>query len=64
MIDSLNAEKAKDIIEEIDPRIIIPMHYLMDNSEVQLGTLQDFLRKMGKTEIEAVDNFTKFNDAR
>ncbi len=54
---SLNAEQAKEIIEEIDPRIIIPMHYQMNGEEPKKGTLQDFLKKMGKTEIEAQDTY-------
>lgn len=51
--NSLDASKAKEIIEEIDPRIIIPMHYQLNGNNLELGTLQDFLRKMGKPEIEA-----------
>lgn len=55
--NSLNAEQAKEIIEEIDPRIIIPMHYLSEEQDTALGTLQDFLRKMGKNEVEAQNIF-------
>lgn len=55
--DSINAEQAKEIIEEIDPRIIIPMNYQNNGDEAQKGTLQEFLKKMGNTEIQAIDSY-------
>lgn len=55
--NSLTAEEAKEVIEEIDPRIIIPMHYLMEDQDTELKPVQDFLRKMGKGEIEAQNIF-------
>ncbi len=54
----INAEKAKEIIEEVDPRIIIPMQYKNENNLDQQDTLQDFLKKMGMTEIEPTDTYT------
>lgn len=56
--NSINAEQAKDIIEEIDPRIIIPMHYQNNGDEAQKGTLQEFLKKMGNTEIQSIDSYS------
>lgn len=55
--NALDAEKAKTVVDEIDPRIVIPMHYKMDESDLPLGTLNDFLRKMGKSGIEPKDVF-------
>jgi len=53
--NTITAEEAKEIIEEIDPRIIIPMHYQINDEKLKKGTLQDFLKKMGQIETEAKD---------
>ena len=55
--DCLSAEQAKEIIEEIDPRIIIPMQYKSEENLEQQNTLGDFLKKMGQIESEPREVF-------
>lgn len=43
----LDAEKAHEVIEQIDPRLVIPMYYEMPGSKIQLGSLDDFLKQVG-----------------
>lgn len=54
--NSLNAEQAKKIVEEIDPRIIVPMHYQADGADTALEPVDKFLREMGKSNIEPQDS--------
>lgn len=56
--NSLNAEQAKKIIEDIDPRIIIPMHYQGEEIDAELDSVDKFLREMGKSNIEPQDSFS------
>jgi len=48
---SLEPKKAKELIEQIEPRIIIPMCYNTEGSKLGLGELDAFLSVMG-TKIE------------
>jgi len=49
---TLNAVKAAEIINLLDPHIIIPMHYMTDNSLITLDPLNKFLNEMGISQIE------------
>ena len=49
---SLNASKAAEIISLLEPSIVIPMHYGIDNSLMELDSLSKFLKEMGLTSIE------------
>lgn len=44
---SLEPKKAKELIEQIEPRIIIPMCYHTEGSKLKLGDLEAFLTVMG-----------------
>jgi L-ascorbate metabolism protein UlaG (beta-lactamase superfamily) len=44
---TINASEAEDIIKEIDPKIIIPMHYKVPGLEMELDGPQKFLKEMG-----------------
>jgi L-ascorbate metabolism protein UlaG (beta-lactamase superfamily) len=48
----LNASKAAEVISLFDPNIIIPMHYEMPGSKLNLALLGKFMKEMGLTEIE------------
>lgn len=54
---TVDAKKAKEIIEQIEPRIIIPMAYHTNGSKLGLDTLDNFLSAMGSKGIEPVDSF-------
>lgn len=50
--DVLTANQAKQIIEEIEPRIVIPMYYAIPGLKENLASLQDFLKEYGAANSE------------
>ena len=54
-IDSSDAQK---IIGQIEPKIVIPMHYDLPNLKFKLGSVSKFLKSMGKNSIEPQDKLT------
>ena len=44
---SLNAVKAAEIVNLIDPNIVIPMHFTTETSRIDLELLNKFLNEMG-----------------
>ena len=54
-IDSSGAQK---IISQIEPKIIIPMHYALPKLKIKLDEVSKFLKTMGKNSIVAQDKFT------
>lgn len=53
---SLNAAKAAEVISLLEPSIVIPMHYGMSDSLIQLDPLSKFLKEMGLTAIETEES--------
>lgn len=47
--NTLNAEEAITVINQIEPKIIIPMHYQLPQSKQKLDSLDKFLKTFGKT---------------
>ncbi len=56
--ESIDTKKAKEVIEQIEPRIVIPMTYCVDDDQCGLGPLQPFLSEMGAQNVEPLDEFT------
>ena len=54
---TLNAKKAKEIIEQIEPRVIIPMTYHTEGNTDNLDALEPFLAEMGAKNVEPLDVF-------
>jgi L-ascorbate metabolism protein UlaG (beta-lactamase superfamily) len=52
--DSLNAAKAAEVINLIEPNIVIPMHYATGASTAKLDVLTKFLKEMGISDVETV----------
>ncbi len=52
-IIGIDAKKAKEVIEQIEPRVIIPMMYGSEE-----GPLEPFLAEMGAHGLEALDEFS------
>lgn len=50
---ALNATQAVEVINLLDPRLVIPMHYCLDGEDVKLDKLDKFLKAMGMEEKEA-----------
>lgn len=53
----LDPKKAKEVVEQIEPRIIIPMFYDVDGSKLGLGSLEAFLSVMGAKAEEEMSSF-------
>ena len=51
---SLNAAKAAEIVSLLEPGIVIPMHYQLPESSVELSPLSKFLKEMGVGNIEPI----------
>ena len=45
--DILDASKAVEVITELEPRIVIPMHYAQPGLNLKMDTLEKFLKEMG-----------------
>lgn len=56
-VGSLDAKKAKEVIEQIEPRIVIPMTYDTEGSNRGLNSVETFLSVMGAEGIEPIDSF-------
>jgi len=54
---TIDAKKAKEVIEQVEPRIIIPMAYCVEDDKCGLGPLAPFLQEMGAQTIEPIDEF-------
>lgn len=46
--DTIDAEEAIAIINQIEPKIVIPMHYQLKGSKIKLDALEKFLKAFGK----------------
>ncbi len=51
-IDSVSAQK---IISQIEPKIVIPMHYALPNLKEKLEDVSKFLKSMGKNSVTPID---------
>ena len=59
---TIDSEEAAFIINQIEPRIVIPMHYKVPGLNVKLQGVDDFLKEMG-VEKQVVDQLAiKKND--
>jgi L-ascorbate metabolism protein UlaG (beta-lactamase superfamily) len=55
--NALNAAKAAEVVNLIEPGIVIPMHYSTPDTTVKLSSLSAFLKQMGLTQkIEPVES--------
>ena len=54
----IEGKKSKEVIEQIEPRVVIPMIYHTEGNNLELGNLQAFLSEMGASTEEPVDAFT------
>lgn len=51
---TLSASEAVEVINEIEPRIVIPMHYKIPGLKVDVETIDKFLKEMGASKAERV----------
>ena len=59
--DSLNARQAAEVINLIEPSIVVPMHYALPGLVIELDPLEDFLKEMGLKEHERRESLVVTN---
>lgn len=55
---TIDGETAVEIINQIEPRIVIPMHYKIPGLAYKIDGVDVFLKEMGEAKKEAVDKLT------
>ena len=53
----LGSKKAKGVVEQVEPRVIIPMIYSTEGNKLDLAPLTSFLSDMASTSSEPMDSF-------
>ncbi|KKP36219.1 MAG: Zn-dependent hydrolase of the beta-lactamase fold-like protein [Candidatus Peregrinibacteria bacterium GW2011_GWA2_33_10] len=53
----LNAKKAHEVIEQIDPKIVIPMHYQINNLNAELEPVENFLKEVGENTVTKIESY-------
>lgn len=52
--NGLNAAKAAEVVSQLEPNIIIPMHYRTDDGKTHLDSLDKFIKEMGLQPMETI----------
>lgn len=52
---ALSASQAAEVVALMEPNIVVPMHYLTDDSRLDLAPIDKFLSEMGVTNPEETD---------
>lgn len=57
-ICTISSQEAQKIISQIEPKIVIPMHYQLPKLKIKLKDLSEFLKVMGRNSIEPQASFS------
>ena len=52
---TIDASQAQKIVGQVDPKIVIPMHFELPKLTVTLDSVEKFLKIMGKNSVESID---------
>jgi L-ascorbate metabolism protein UlaG (beta-lactamase superfamily) len=55
---TLDSASAQKIVSQIEPKIVIPMHYDIPKLKIKLDGVDKFLKAMGKPSVAPVDKLT------
>ncbi|MEK7160720.1 MAG: MBL fold metallo-hydrolase [Patescibacteria group bacterium] len=55
---TIDGEGAVEIINQIEPRLVIPMHYKIPGLTLKFDPVDDFLKEMGVAKKETIDKLT------
>jgi len=55
---ALSANKASEVISQLEPKIVIPMHYSTGRESLDLDTLDKFTKEMGLKDLTPQDKLT------
>lgn len=59
---TIEAGNAPDIISQLEPKVIIPMHYKLPGLKFDLAPVEGFLEAMGKENVEKVTKYSISKD--
>jgi L-ascorbate metabolism protein UlaG (beta-lactamase superfamily) len=51
-LTAMNAAQAAEVVRQLEPRYVVPMHYAIPGLKLQLDPLDRFLKEMGVTSAE------------
>ncbi|MEK7146187.1 MAG: MBL fold metallo-hydrolase, partial [Patescibacteria group bacterium] len=54
----MDAKTAQRLIEAIEPRVVIPMYFMSGESKMNIQGPSEFLKVVGKSNLEPLDKFT------
>ncbi|MCJ7827581.1 MBL fold metallo-hydrolase [Patescibacteria group bacterium] len=55
---TLDTDQAIKVVEKVNPNFVIPMHYQLPGSALELAPVADFLKKVGSEGVEPVDRLS------
>src|SRR3989344_5456089 len=55
---TIDGHEAAKVIGQIEPKIVVPMHYALPKLKVELDEVEKFLKAMGKNNGQPVDKLT------
>ncbi len=59
---TIDAKTAANIVAQLEPRVIIPMHYKIDGLKFELEGVEGFLKEMGAEGVEALPKLSITKD--
>lgn len=59
---TINGRDVPDIIAQLEPKIIVPMHYKIEGLKFNLEPVGDFLKAMGKENVQASSKLSVSQD--
>lgn len=54
----INAEQAVEVINQIEPRIVIPSYFRLPSLKEKLDSVDDFLKEIGQKDVEVQEKLT------
>lgn len=65
---TLDVAKAVEVVNQVEPKVVMPMHYQLPDSKIKLGSLDKFLNEIGEKKARRVSVFKvekdKFGEER
>ncbi|MFC1952073.1 MBL fold metallo-hydrolase [Chloroflexota bacterium] len=62
-VSTINAPMASEVVRQLEPKVVVPMHYKTSKLNRELGPVERFLKEIGVKEVEPQPklSFTKSN---
>lgn len=59
---TIDAKTASDVVSQLEPKIVIPMHYGLPGLKFELEPVENFLKEMGFDNVEPVSKLSTTKD--